>query len=125
MSAEHYLKSILRQVGDAYATLQDLKDQPGDLNIIKRELAKITGTLHVIIHKLETNKQELHDYQYLASPAKYFLENHEFYREIDTMSLLYADDPMRLKHLRLEILDAIDEKNLIGHIKPILRETDE
>jgi hypothetical protein len=41
------------------------------------------------------------------------------------MSLLYADDPMRLKHLRLEILDALDEKNLIGHIKPLLRETDE
>jgi hypothetical protein len=36
------------------------------------------------------------------------------------MSLLYSTDPMRLKNLRLTILDALEEKNLIAHIKAIL-----
>jgi hypothetical protein len=38
------------------------------------------------------------------------------------MSLLYSDDPMRLKNLRMSILDSIKENNLLEHIKSILRE---
>lgn len=117
---EDYLKNVLRQVHDAYAILHDLKDQPGDLDVIKREIAKITGMLNAVIRKLESNKQELNEYQHLKTPMKFFLDNTEFFREIETMSLLYSDDPMRLRHLRLTILDSIQEKNLIGYIKSII-----
>jgi len=119
---DEYLKNILRQVGDSHTLLQNLKDKPGDLDIIRREIAKITGLFQATINKLKTNKQELSDYQHLLSPMRYFLENHDFFREMDMMSLLYSEDPMRLKHLRLTILDALDEKNLIENIKNILRE---
>jgi hypothetical protein len=118
---KEYLKNVLRQVDDSYTILQNLKDKPGDLGIIRHELAKITGILNALVHKLEANKQELDDCQHLLSPMRYFLENHEFFREMDTMSLLYSEDPMRLKNLRLIILGALDEKNLIGHLKAILR----
>jgi hypothetical protein len=118
---KEYLKNVLRQIDDSYTLLQNLKDKPGDLDITRHELAKITGILNALVNKLETNKQELSDYQHLLSPMRYFLENYEFFREMDTMSLLYSEDPMRLKNLRLTILDALDEKNLIGHIKAILR----
>ncbi|RJQ29535.1 hypothetical protein C4565_01985 [Candidatus Parcubacteria bacterium] len=119
---DEYLKNILRQVDDSHTLLQNLKDKPGDLDIIRREIAKITGLFQATINKLKTNKLELSDYQHFLSPMKYFLENHDFFREMDMMSLLYSEDPMRLKHLRLTILDALDEKNLIEHIKNILRE---
>jgi hypothetical protein len=119
---DEYLKNVLQQIDDSYTLLQNLKDKPGDLDITKRELAKITGLLQVLINKLESNKQEFSDYQHLPSPMKYFLTSHEFFREIDTMSLLYSEDPMRLKNLRLTILAAMDDKNLMGHIKAILRE---
>ena len=117
---EDYLKNVLRQVHDAYVILYELKDQPGDLDVIKREIAKITGMLNAVIHKLESNKQELNEYQHLKPSMRFFLDNTEFFREIETMSLLYSDDPMRLKHLRLKILDSIQEKNLIGYIKSII-----
>jgi hypothetical protein len=118
---DEYMKNTLQQIADSYTIFQNLKDKSGDLEIIKRELAKITGILQALANKLEVNKQEFSDYQHLLSPIQYFLQNHDFFREISIMSLLYSDDPMRLKNLRLVILDALDEKNLIGHIKAILK----
>lgn len=118
---DEYIKGILQQVDDVYTLFSNLKDKPGDLDIIKRELAKVTGLFQALTNKLEANT-EFADYKFLLLPTKYFLQNHEFFREIDTMSLLYSEDPLRLKNLRLTILDALDEKNLIGHIKAILRD---
>jgi hypothetical protein len=101
--------------------LQNLADKPGDLDVIKKETAKITGLLQVLTNKIEANPAESTDYQYFLSPSKFYLENYDFFREIDTVSLLYSDDPMRLKGIRLAILHALDEKNLIGHIGAFLR----
>ncbi len=116
-----YIEGILKQISDSNAVLQNLKDKPGDLDVIKKELAKITGLLQVLANKIEANPAESTDYHYLLSPSKFYLENYAFFREIDTVSLLYSDDPMRLKGIRLTILDALDEKNLIGHISALLR----
>jgi hypothetical protein len=121
VSYDEYLKNVLQQVDDSHTLLQNLRDAPGDLDIIKRELARIIGILRALVNKFEINKQEFSDYQYLLIPVKFFLENHDFFREISTMSLLYSEDPMRLKHLRLTILDALDEKNLIGYMNDILK----
>lgn len=120
---DQYLKGVLQQVDDSHTLLSNLQDKPGDLEIIKKDLAKITGLLQAMANKIETNKQEFSDYQYMLSSIRFFLENHDFFKEINTMSLLYSDDPMRLKHLRLTILDALGEKNLIGHIKAVLKDT--
>ena len=116
-----YIEGILKQISDSNTILQNLKDKPGDLDVIKKELAKITGLLQVLANKIEANPVEASDYQYLLSPSKFYLENYDFFREVDTVSLLYSDDPMRLKGIRLTILDALDEKNLIGHISALLR----
>jgi hypothetical protein len=119
---EEYLKNILRQVDDSNTILENLRDKPGDLEIIRRELAKINGLLSAISSKLESNKQELSDYQYVLSPIRKYLENYEFFREMDTLSLLYSDDSSRLKNLRLAIIGAIKENNLLGHIQAILKQ---
>ncbi|MBI5147406.1 MAG: hypothetical protein HZA84_09390 [Thaumarchaeota archaeon] len=116
-----YIEGILQQISDSNTILQNLKDKPGDLDVIKKELAKITGLLQVLTNKIEANPEEASDYRYFLSPSKFYLENYDFFREIDTVSLLYSDDPMRLKGIRLTILDALDEKNLIGHINAFLR----
>lgn len=117
-----YLKGILKQVYASYAILQDLGDKPGDLEKIRRSLAKINGQLAVLAIKLEANKQELEGYQYILMPIRHYLENYEFSREIETLSTLYSDDPMRLKNLRLSILDSLKENSLLEHIRSILRE---
>ncbi len=119
---EQYLKSVLKQVDDSYTLLENLRDKPGDLEIIRRELAKVIGLFSALVSKLETNKAELVEYQHILPPMRSYLENNEFFREMDTLSLLYADDSMRLKNLRLSIIDSLDEKNLMAHIKSIIRE---
>jgi hypothetical protein len=120
---DEYLKGILQQIHDSHTAISNLKDKSGDLDVIKRDLAKISGLLQVLSNKIESNKQEFSEYEYLLSPSRFFLENYNFFREIDTMAPLYSDDPMRLKNMRLTILGALDEKNLIGHIKAFLKET--
>lgn len=119
---EQYLKGVLQQVDDSYTLLQNLKDKSGDLDIMRREIAKIMGLFAALVNKLETNKEELSDYQHVLSPMRAYLNNNDFFREIDSMSLLYSDDSMRLKNLRLSILGSLAQKNLIAHIKSILRE---
>jgi hypothetical protein len=119
---EVYVKGILEQIDDSYTLLQNLRDKPGDLEIIKRETAKITGLLQALANKFVTNKDDLSDYQHLVVPTCSYLNSHDFFREIDTMALLYSDDALRLKNLRLTIIDALSERNLIEHIKATLRE---
>jgi hypothetical protein len=119
---EVYVKGILEQIDDSYTLLQNLRDKPGDLEIIKRETAKITGLLQALANKFVTNKDDLSDYQHLVVPTRSYLNSHDFFREIDTMALLYSEDALRLKNLRLTIIDALSERNLIEHIKATLRE---
>lgn len=118
---DEYLKDIFKQVNDSYVLLESLKDKSGDLEIIKRETAKITGLLTVMSNKMNANKQEYVDYQHILPSIRFYLENNDFLREIQTLNLLYSDDPMRLKNLRLTILGALDEKNLIEHIRTVIR----
>ncbi|MFM8658554.1 MAG: hypothetical protein ACKOCQ_01270 [Candidatus Nitrosotenuis sp.] len=116
-----YFKRVLQQISDSYDTLENLSDKSGDLDTIKRELAKTNGALLALANKLQANKQELEGYQYLLKPIRLYLENYEFFREIGTMAPLYSDDPFRLKNLRLSVLSALRENNLLEHVRTILR----
>ncbi|MFM7796085.1 MAG: hypothetical protein ACKO7N_04910 [Candidatus Nitrosotenuis sp.] len=119
---EEYLRAILKQVADSNLLLENLRDKPGDLEIINRELAKINGLFIALANKLEANKQELIEYQYILSPIRKYLQNNEFFREMKTMSMLYSDDAMRLKNLRMSILESLKENNLLEHILNIVRQ---
>ena len=120
--SDKYVRGVLQQIADSCTILENLNDMPGDLLIIKREVAKITGLFSVLSNKLGANKQEFSDYQHILSAMRTYLNNHDFTREIEMLSDLYSNDAMRLKNLRLTILDALFEKNLITNINTILRE---
>ena len=117
---ENYLKGVLSQVIDSYKILEDLKDKPGDLEIISRELAKITGLFHVIVKKLESNSDNSDKYVKLSTSAKFYLENYSFDREIETISKLYSEDSNRLRNIRSTILDSLQDKKLIERIESLI-----
>ena len=117
---ENYLKGVLSQVIDSYNILEHLKDKPGDLEIISRELAKITGLLHVIVKKLESNSDNSDKYVKLSTSAKFYLENYSFDREIETISKLYSEDSNRLRNIRSTILDSLQDKKLIERIESLI-----
>ncbi|WOV93223.1 MAG: hypothetical protein R1F52_00855 [Candidatus Nitrosoabyssus spongiisocia] len=115
-----YLLNILQQIIDSVTLLESLPDKPGDLDIIKREHAKIVGLMISISHRM--NDSQYTEYLQLLDMLKLFTSSFDFSREINTMSELYSDDPHRLHNIRFKILDALNTNNLIELIKKTLRD---
>lgn len=123
MSADYdYAKKVLQQIWDSYQTIQNLQDQPGDLDILKKELLKINGFFNVMAKKLEPNNFQSKNLLELKPKIQNFLNNYYFVQEIDTMSPLYSNDKDRLKNMRLKIMEALGDKRLIRKIEELLQE---
>ena len=105
---------------DSFNIIDNLNDQPGDLDIIKKELGRINGIFQVAVNKLETIDNRSDKYVELSSAMAYYLENYAFEREIETMAKLYSEDPNRLKNIRNSILDALNDKKLMEKIESII-----
>jgi len=119
LSFDEYIQGVLKHVLDSYQILLELEDKPGDLKIIKNELLKINGFLRVIVKKINSSNIQSDSFVKLSKRSKYYLENYDFEREIDTMSNLYSTDPNRLKNIRLKIIESLQDKKLIEIIENI------
>jgi hypothetical protein len=116
VSYQEYLKSILEKIIISHNTLIKLADNPGDLDIIKKEILKINGFFHVLVNKIESEKFHSSDLLDLKSKIEYYLKNYSFEKEIETMAFLYSDDSNRLKNIRLKILESLADKKLMDNI---------
>ena len=116
---DDYLRGILKQILESYRHILDLKDRSGDLEIIKTEILRINGFFKVIVKKIESSQIQSDTYVKLLKQTKHFLSNYEFEREIETMSILYSDDPNRLKNIRLKIVESLQKNDLIETIETI------
>ena len=117
---ENYLNGLLSQIKESVKIIEDLKDKPGDLETITKELAKINGLFQVCVNKLEANDNRSDQYVEFSSAAKNYLDNYSFDREIETMSKLYANDSHRLRNIRHSILDALSERKLLEKADSIM-----
>jgi hypothetical protein len=120
ISNNDYVKKVLDQVLDSFHLIQNLKDQSGDLDIIKKELLKINGFFMVLSKKLGTENFQSRDLLELKTKVTHYLENYYFVQEIDTMSPLYSDDSDRIKNMRLKIIEAFQDKKLIDKIEDLI-----
>jgi hypothetical protein len=120
VSNDDYVKKVLEQILDSHNTIQNLKDQSNDLDVIKKELLKINGFFRVLVKKLGTENFQSRDLLELKSKAKNYLENYYFVQEIDTMAPLYSNDPNRIKNMRFKILEAFEDKKLIDKIEELI-----
>jgi len=120
-SFDDYLRGILEQILESNQILNDLQDKLGDLDIIKKEISKINGLITVVINKLDVSDNSSDDFVSLLSAGKYYLENYDFTREIETMSKLYSNDSNRLKNIRYTILDSLRDKKLMEKIDTLSR----
>ena len=120
ISNNDYVKKVLKQILDSHIIIQNLKDQTGDLQVIKKELLKINGFFNVLIKKLGTGDFQSRDLLELKSKVKNYVENYYFVQEIDTMSSLYASDQDRLRSMRLKILEAFQDRRLIGTMTELM-----
>ena len=118
-SFDDYLRGILEQILESHQILNNLQDKLGDLEIIKKEISKINGLITVVINKLKASDNSSDDFVSLLSAGKYYLENYDFIREIETMSKLYSNDSNRLKNIRYTILDSLQDKKLMEKIETL------
>lgn len=117
---ENYLAGLLTQIKDSVKVIEDLKDMPGDLKVIKKELAKINGLFHVTAKKLEGIDNNSDKYVELYSTIKYYLANYSFEQEIETMDKLYSNDSHRLRNIRHSILNSVYDKKLLEKVDSIM-----
>ena len=117
---DEYLKGILGQILASYKILIELNDGPDDLEMIKRELSKIRGLLHVICSKLGEKKYQSDHLVTLYKLSIYYIDTYDFTKEIENLSQIYFNDSNRLKNLRLLIIDSLNDKKLIEKLQAIL-----
>ena len=122
VTIDEYLKEILGQILASYKTLTELNDNPNDLEIIKKELSKISGLLQVMSSKLDGKKYQTDHLVALYKLATYYIDTYDFTREIEILGQVYCNDSDRLKNLRLLIIDSLNDKKLIEKLQTILIE---
>ena len=109
VTIDEYLKEILGQILASYKTLTELNDNPNDLEIIKKELSKISGLLQVMRSKLDGKKYQTDHLVTLYKLAVYYIDTYDFTREIEILGQVYYKDSDRLKNLRLLIIDSLND----------------
>jgi len=115
-----YLKKILNHIVDSYHILETIEDKPGDLAKIEKQMLKINGFIKVISNKIDPDKIPASDFKIIKKKFLEYLENYSFEKEIVTMTPLYSNDVSRIKNMRLKILEALKNKNMIDNVKELL-----
>ena len=115
-----HLKKILTHIVDSYHILETIEDKPGDLAKIEKQMLKINGFIKVISNKIDPDKISVSDFKIIKKKFLEYLENYSFEKEIVTMTPLYSNDVSRIKNMRLKILEALKNKNMIDNVKELL-----
>ena len=115
-----YLKKILNHIVDSYYILETMEDKPGDLAKIEKQMLKINGFIKVISNKIDPDKIPTSNFKIIQKKFLEYLENYSFEKEIVTMTPLYSNDISRIKNMRLKILEALKNKNMIDNVKELL-----
>ena len=115
-----YLKKILNHIVDSYHILETIEDKPGDLAKIEKQMLKINGFIKVISNKVDSDKIPISNFKIIKKNFLEYLENYSFEKEILTMTPLYSNDVSRIKNMRLKILEALKNKNMIDNVKELL-----
>ena len=115
-----YLKKILNHIVDSYHILETIEDKPGDLAKIEKQMLKINGFIKVISNKIDPDKIPVSNFKIIKTNFSEYLENYSFEKEIVTMTPLYSNDVSRIKNMRLKILEALKNKNMIDNVKELL-----
>lgn len=119
---DEYFCDILNQILGSYDTLTGLKDRPGDLDTIKKEILRIMALFRVISRRVAESKNPSSNYRDLAAVAEGYVETYSFDHEITMIQTIYADDVNRIRNIRLKILESLDRRKIPNRIKYILEE---
>ncbi len=119
MNVRDDIKSLLIETLDIHTILNQLKDKPGDLDIIKKQVEKIEELFETVCKKIEKLDNSSDDYVILVKAIKFYLENYDFYTVIDSY-MMYDQDSARVKNMRILVITALEDKKLIEKIQKVI-----
>jgi hypothetical protein len=115
-----HLKKILSHILDSYQILIEIEDKEGDLEKIEKEMLKINGFIKVVSNKIDLDKISTSNFEIVKIKFSQYLETYSFEKEIKTMAPLYSNDMSRVKNMRLKILEALKNKNMMDDVKELM-----
>ncbi len=117
---DEYLKGILEQILASYKILAELNDQSTDIEMMKKEIAKIRGLLQVIRNKLNEKKHQSDHLVTLHKLSIHYLDTYDFTREIELLMQTYYNDSNRIKNLRIIMINSLNDKKMIEKFQAML-----
>ena len=118
---DEYLSDIMRKVLNSYSIIENLSDQPNDLQVLEIELKKINGFLLVLIKKVNLLNDSPHSKK-LEKRINLYFQNYDFSREINLLLDTYANDIHRVKNIRDSVINSLNDNKLIEIIYEIYNE---
>ena len=113
------IKSLLIETREIHTILNQLKDKPGDIDVIKKHVEKIEELFETVCKKIERLDNSSDDYVILVKAIKFYLENYDFYNVIEAYKT-YDQDSARVKNMRILVITALEDKKLIEKIQKII-----
>ena len=111
-----YLKDIMKKILNSYSIIDELSDKPNDLQLLKIELQKINGFLLVLSKKLYLINIDHSTIKKLEDKIILYFKNYDFSREINLLIDTYANDNLRVKNIRMSIINSLNDGKLIESI---------
>ena len=114
-----YLKNIASKTLDSITIIENLDDNTESLQTLKVEMKHINGYLTIIIRKLENrdNVSDLHS-ELLKLSISYLNEN-DFFRELEQINEVYSNDPNRIKNIKKLIINSFHKKEIVSILDEI------
>lgn len=119
--SEH-LSRILLQILESYDILKDMDGAYLDVPGIKKEVHKINGLIRAIMSNISRYDVQSSDFGVLRSKFSKYLEEYDFQSELDTISMLYAEDKMRINNLRIIILESLADRKMMETVREVYDE---
>ena len=114
-----YIKNISSKTLDSIIVIENLDDNTESLQILKVEMKHINGYLTIIIRKLG-NRDNISDlYSDLLKLSISYLNENDFFRELEQINEIYSNDPNRIKNIKKLIINSFHKKGIVSILNEI------
>lgn len=125
-SFAEYVAGVIGQIEESAGAIRALGDRPGDLDVMRRECARTIGLVESLAARTEgaagaAGGPRGAAYAEIASLCRAYAGSYSFAHEIETMSGLYADDPGRLRSMRLKVCESYEGGRFIEKLAELAR----
>ena len=113
---DEYLNNVMKKILNSYSIIENLSDRPIDLELLEVEVRKINGFLLVLSKKVILLGNNSSDTKNLEKKIIFYMQNHDFSREINLLLDTYSEDSLRVRNIRDSVLKSLNENELIQKI---------